>query len=98
MFRDFEFIPERVDAQRYSFMKWLHDDTVKRRLCCIEIGAGTQIDTIRKTTRMLVDGYGATLIRINPEESEVEHAGEVSIPLGALDAINQINTALLRSF
>jgi hypothetical protein len=52
----------------------------------IEIGAGTDIPTVRN----LGDNVSGTLIRINPREPESSHTNAISIELGGLEALQGI--------
>jgi len=56
----------------------------------IELGAGTSIPTLRN----LGDSINGRLIRINPREAEVRRSDDISIPVGALDALRQLEQAL----
>ena len=60
------------------------------KLVVIECGAGQAIPTVRLTCEEIAERYGGTLIRINTREPEVP-AGHVSIPLGALAALEAID-------
>lgn len=60
------------------------------KLAIIEIGAGTQIPTIRHESEGTAAVVGGTLIRINPNEPQVPK-GHISLPLKALEALEMIN-------
>jgi hypothetical protein len=57
-------------------------------LVIVEIGAGTAIPTVRWEGEDLLE-EGATLIRINPRESQGP-AGTISLPMGGLAALEAI--------
>jgi len=53
------------------------------------MGAGKAVSSVRDLTQNIARASNATLIRINPRESEVPQ-GNISIPLGAGEGINKI--------
>ena len=57
-----------------------------KRLVVVEIGAGTDIPTVRNFGETL----GCTLIRINPREPESDYANTIAIKLGGLEALQRI--------
>jgi NAD-dependent SIR2 family protein deacetylase len=87
MFSDWSWVPMRQQQQQLRLQAWL--DRCKSPLI-VEIGAGTAIPTLRT----FADRLGAPLIRINPYESDVALARDVSIPLGALEGITGVFEAL----
>ena len=88
MFGDFGWRWERRDAQQRHYQSWLA--TIGGlRLAVIEIGAGTAIPTVRHAC----ERHAGQLIRINPRDPETPPGG-ISIPLGGLEALDQINTAM----
>ncbi len=90
MFGDWEWISDRTDDQIYLYEKWL--SSVKKngyRLVIVEIGAGTGVPTVRLQSQRIAERFGATLIRINPQEYEVPY-GHISIPMGGLEGIKKI--------
>lgn len=58
----------------------------------IELGAGTDIPTVRWHGESL----GVPLIRINPREFSVRRDQDVALPGGALDAIRQLDNCLAK--
>ena len=90
MFGDWSWIPHRSDSQAYRFETWLRKiEQKKMGLAIIELGAGTSVPTVRMKSENLAQFYNGTLIRINPREYDAP-AGQISIPLGSADGINQI--------
>jgi NAD-dependent SIR2 family protein deacetylase len=87
MFGDHDFDSAHADRQRDRLETWL---ARLHRPVVIEIRAGTAIATVR--------GYGEwidrPMIRINPTESAVGLLRDISISLGALNAIIRISQAL----
>jgi len=88
MFGDGEWLEERTGIQHARYQAWRRSIRGKR-LVVIELGAGTHVPTIRHEC----ESAGGRLIRINPREPEAP-AGAISLPLGALDALQQIDRAL----
>jgi len=92
MFNDWHWVPHRSSAQERRFEGWLH--AVKdARLVIIELGAGSAVPTVRMTSERVVRSLDATLVRINPREPQVPHS-QVSLPLGALEALEAIDERL----
>ncbi len=83
MFGDWDWRQARAISQEKLFASWL--DKVARPVV-IEIGAGTDIPTVRRFS----DRY-ERLIRINPREPTVTRARSVEIPLGGLEALQRIH-------
>ena len=74
-------------------LRWLAGT---RRPLVIELGAGTAIPSVRRLGETVArDGVG--LIRINPREPEVDHAADIGLATGALDALRRIEAALAAS-
>jgi NAD-dependent SIR2 family protein deacetylase len=87
MFNDSEWLQHRTESQHALFDAWL---ATVQQLVVIEIGAGTNIPSVRR----LGERQRAPLIRINPRDSAVEHGCGLGLPLGALDALRLIRNAL----
>lgn len=99
MFGDPYWAKKRVEAQLERFYAWLKE--LKKdefKLAVVECGAGVMIPTIREISEQIgVEECGGTLIRVNPDHSHVPYHRHVSLPMGARDALNQINLALSSS-
>ena len=90
MFYDHEFNPKRTWAQRKRYEAWLNENE-NSKIAIIEIGAGLAVPTIRKHGEALVKRFkNATLIRINPKDSDLNPQLGISLKLGGLEALNQI--------
>ena len=89
MFGDWKWRGQRSAAQKAALGAWLGH---VEHLLVIELGAGTSIPTLRN----LGDSINGRLIRINPREAEVRRSDDISIPVGALDALRQLEQALQR--
>lgn len=72
MFGDWSWLPQRTYQQEKRFQRFM-DEQEDKRIVVIELGAGTAIPTIRATSERLGWRYpGATVIRINIRESEIQ--------------------------
>ena len=92
MFGDYEWEPARTDAQMRRLNSWLGRlDGAK--LAVVECGAGQAVPTVRMACQRIAREYGGTLMRINTREPEVP-SGHISIPLGALPALEAIDERL----
>lgn len=92
MFGDWSWISERTERQERRFDEFVAGQR-GMPVVVIEMGAGTAIPTIRHISEQLGSRNGATIIRINPRESEITHP-HISIPCGALETLVGIDTAL----
>jgi NAD-dependent SIR2 family protein deacetylase len=88
MFSDYSWIAHRTEAQEARYRSWLQN-AESHRLVTIELGAGLAIPSVRFQT----ESREGTLIRINPREADTP-AGGISLPLGALAALQQIDALL----
>ncbi|MBS1144183.1 MAG: Silent information regulator protein Sir2 [Proteobacteria bacterium] len=88
MFGDWGWIDRRTTLQYQRLRQWLAG---VERLVCIEIGAGTNIPTVRNFS----ETCGGRLIRINPGEPEIPRSTPgIGLSLGGLDGLLQLNEAL----
>lgn len=87
MFGDWEWRPERQQAQMGSLHRWL--DAVANPVV-VEIGAGTAIPTVRH----FGENTRGRLIRINRKGPETYREGDVSLRLGGLEALSLIAAEL----
>ncbi|KYJ85967.1 SIR2 family NAD-dependent protein deacylase [Sulfurovum riftiae] len=88
MFGDYGWEYARTDGQRERLVKWM--DTIEAeggRLAIVEMGAGTAVPTVRNTSEQIAARFNVPLIRINPRES---FGAEIELPMGALEALQQI--------
>lgn len=91
MFGDGAWIPDRSDAQQAQLSRWM---ARARRPLVIEIGAGTAVPSVRHFSHQVIAACGGRLIRINPREPEVPTSLDVSLPFGALAALQAIDACL----
>jgi len=90
MFGDWNWISDRTDAQSFRLQNWL--DNINEngyKLVILEFGAGLAVPTIRFFGENIASRYDANLIRVNPRDTDVPD-GQISIPLGAKNAIDSI--------
>lgn len=92
MFGDYHWVPGRSQRILDTVTAWRRAQAGKS-LVVLEIGAGTAVPTVRRMAELASAGSGA-LIRINPREPEIRHGRGVSLPLGALDALSQLDERL----
>ncbi|MDY6820737.1 MAG: Sir2 family NAD-dependent protein deacetylase, partial [Deferribacterota bacterium] len=89
MFGDFSWVSLRADEQSERFNRYV-DRIGGNDVVILEIGAGKAVPTIRYLAKRTADITGATIVRINPVEYEIE---EPHIPIKgkALDVLSLIN-------
>ena len=88
MFGDWDWIARRTAAQQERLHDWLAG---VRRPVCLEIGAGSEIPTVRR----FAERFGGRLIRINPREPEVPDAATgIGMALGGKEGIAALTAAL----
>lgn len=88
MFGDWNWIERRSLLQRQGLERWLAG---VERLVCIEIGAGTDIPTVRRFS----EHCGGRLIRINPRDAEVPADGRsLGLACGGLAGLTALRAAL----
>lgn len=87
MFGDWGWLEQRVAGQQRRMNTWLRK---VERLLVIEVGAGTNIPTVR----LLGESLDGMLIRINPREPKLGEGSGVSIARGGLEALRGIAACL----
>jgi NAD-dependent SIR2 family protein deacetylase len=92
MFGDFDWDGARTAEQEYRLDQWIRS-LGRARLVIVECGAGQGVPTIRHFSERTVMATDTTLIRINPREPSVP-AGQIALPLGALEALRAIDSRL----
>lgn len=88
MFGDYDWQESRCAEQYSRYQEWLNQIDGKR-IVAIEFGAGLAIPTVR----MECESQAGTLIRVNPRDSGTDSGG-ISIPLGALAAMERLERKL----
>ncbi len=92
MFGDGYWQNERTSGQRMNLAQWMSSLSRNDNVALIELGAGTDIPSIRSFNARFQSAYpNARLVRINPRECDVLDERDVGIPLGALDALKRID-------
>ena len=92
MFGDWSWNHTRTKTQEQKYYNWLHSlNKRKKKIVIIELGAGTNIPTIRNHGQQLAKSRkNVSLIRINPREFIISKHYGVSIPLGGLDGLQRV--------
>ncbi len=93
MFGDSSWVSDRKDWQQLRFRKFMQSHNGKR-IVVIEMGAGKAIPTIRAISEELGRVEKISVIRINPQEPEID-APHISIRCGALEALQGIDELML---
>lgn len=88
MFGDGDWLEQRDATQSAALARWLAG---VRRLVLIEIGAGTDVPSVRHFSQAMLRAGDARLIRINPRASAVPGPQHVALPMGALEALVAID-------
>jgi len=91
LFNDSYWFEFEADIQKKHQQSWLHS---VRKPVIIEIGAGTAISTVRNFSERIARQCNGHLIRINPLHPKVSRAMDVSLPIGALEALEAIDAIL----
>jgi NAD-dependent SIR2 family protein deacetylase len=92
MFADFQFIPRRVSEQEGRLQRFLQQ--CPSPIVILEVGAGKFIPTIRWMAQEFARQHHATIIRINPDASEIS-TPHISLPYAALEALTKMQTEML---
>jgi NAD-dependent SIR2 family protein deacetylase len=91
MFGDWGWLDRRTTLQYQRLQQWL---TAVDHLVCIEIGAGTNIPTVRHFS----EDCGGKLIRINPGEAEIpDPANGIGLALGGHEGIARLSQAVAQA-
>ncbi len=94
MFGDWSWIPDRSNRQGERLADWLQSIFKNSyKLAIVEMGAGEAVPTVRYKSESVAGNDKATLIRINPRDYMIP-AGNISIPLGSKEGIQQIKKLL----
>jgi len=88
MFGDWNWLEQRASQQEARFMAWLR---AASNPLVLELGAGKSVFMVR----MMSERSGFPLIRINLHDPEISGSDHISVPLGALAALEGIWAALV---
>lgn len=91
MFNDWNWIEDRTEQQERRQQLYL--SKVKRPLV-IEIGAGTNIPSVRNFSHRIIHRHNGRLIRINPTDYKVPTPLDVGLKMGALEALRLIDAEM----
>jgi NAD-dependent SIR2 family protein deacetylase len=89
MFGDYNWVGDRSRRGLDELADWRRS-LRGSRLVVVELGAGTGLPTVRRQAELASAANGA-LIRINPREPEIRHGRGVSLPVGALEGLTEID-------
>ena len=89
MFGDWNFVGARADKQADKFYRW-RDKNKNKKIVIIEVGAGSEIATIRNFGDEASNDNNITLVRINPREYNVHNNKDIGIALSGLEGISKI--------
>ncbi|MGE4550796.1 MAG: Sir2 family NAD-dependent protein deacetylase [Opitutales bacterium] len=92
MFGDWDWDSSRSSEQQRRHQQWLIQ-RADRKMVVIEIGAGKAVPTVRMNCEAIAAETGGKLIRINVRDSEIPR-GNVSLPIGGLEALQRIDAIL----
>ena len=87
MFGDWNWESRRSEVQDHRLMGWLNK---VKRLLVIEIGAGTNVPTVRR----LGESVGGRLVRINPVECDLPDGDGIALRGGALETLRRLEEML----
>ena len=87
MFGDWTWLAGRERAQARRLAEWRRK---VERLIVIELGAGTDIPSVR----LFCGDQRSPVIRINPREPDLDQTNGFSLKLGALEAMRQIRNSV----
>jgi NAD-dependent SIR2 family protein deacetylase len=90
MFGDYDWESDRSEVTLTTLRTWRSGRT---DVVVIELGAGTAVPTVRRMSELASARTGA-LIRINPREPEIRHGRGVSLPMGSLAALSELDARL----
>lgn len=91
MFGDWDWLEQRSAEQERRQECWLSN---VRRPLVIELGAGTQIPSVRHFSQRIVHEFNGRLIRFNPREFSVPTRHDIGLPVGALEGLTALAQAL----
>jgi NAD-dependent SIR2 family protein deacetylase len=91
MFGDGGWLDQREADQSTTLARWLD---VVRRPVVIEVGAGTDVPSVRRFSHAMQHARQARLIRINPREAAVDDPRDVALAMGALEALGAIDSCI----
>lgn len=91
MFGDWGWAGARYDAQAAGLAAWL---ARVERPVVIEIGAGTDIPSVRHFGQQVLTEHGGQMLRINPREPAIAPAFGVGLACGAAEALMALDERL----
>ena len=92
MFSDFYWDDSIHSIQEKQLDQWLQKHGTEN-LLLMEFGAGLDVPTVRYFCEHTWKEFNCNMIRVNPRDSK-SPTGIISLPIGALEAINKIEEAM----
>jgi len=89
LFGDDAFVRTRRNEQRHGFLRWLAN-ALEGRVGVLELGAGVELPTVRRTGEELAARTNVQLIRINSLDPQTPGNG-VSLPGRAREILRTID-------
>ena len=89
MFGDWNWLEQRSGSQQRREKEWL--DAIAdsaARVVVVEIGAGTNVPSVRHFSHHVIMKNGGRLIQINPREPQVPSSMDAGLALGSLPAFD----------
>ena len=96
MFNDWSWLSNRTDEQEDRMNTWLHSIR-GNKILIIEIGSSNYVPTVRAQGKYIIERIGgrdSCLMRINPNDFTVSRENDISVPMRALEALNEIDELL----
>lgn len=93
MFGDAKWLSSHADRQLQRYDAWFNGIRTGEKLTMIEIGAGSAVPTVRHESERRLMQPNASLIRINPRESEGPSAS-IPIPLTGMDGLSRLRVKI----
>jgi NAD-dependent SIR2 family protein deacetylase len=96
MFNDGTWIARRSADQSQRFDEWIKMlEKKSARLAVVELGAGTAIPSVRRTSEALARQLHGSLVRLNSREPEVP-PDQIGLAVGAAAGLDQLAEALAK--
>ena len=92
MFGDIGWVSDKTDEQYQRLQETL---LIKKwKMAVVELGAGDSVYTVRAFGEKMIYKENATLIRINPSEEFSYNKNVINIKMGALEALQAIDSLI----
>jgi len=91
MFGDWNWVDTARQSNEAALEAFLSS---RKQMVVIEIGAGTEVATVRSFSERIATAYQTTLVRINPREPQSQLSDCIGIGMGAQAALQAIDALL----